>query len=784
MMLSVGEAFAQGRATVSGYITDEATGETLIGAAAMEGSDGAITNSYGFYTLSLKKGQHSITYSYIGYADQVVEINLQKDTTINIILKPDMQLEGATVAATKEAGIASTKMSAIELPMKIIQKTPVLFGEHDVLKTLQLMPGVQSGSQGFSGMYVRGGGPDENLLLLDGVGLYNAEHMLGIFSIFQPEAVKKVTLYKGSFPARYGGRVSSIVDVRTNDGNMKEYHGTVGIGVISDKFHFEGPIIKDKLAFSLSARGMHTLFFNKVIQNYLDANYYFYDLNGKLTWRISDKDRVFINAYHGRDVFRFDNDTESTASNETISTSSTTNFDITWGNTVVATNWNHVFNNKLFFNMTAAYTRYLMDVGVGLLSSYTPEGATEPSVTKFALDYDSGMRDYTLKADFDYTPVPEHLIKFGGEYVRHVFLPQTGSVQFDMNANEAVMDTSTVVNASKELKGNELSFYAEDDWAINDRLNINPGFKLSIFMVDGKTYFCPEPRFSIKYNINDDYSVKAAYSRMSQYVHLLSYSDMNLPVDLWVPITKDIKPVTSDQISSGVYYNGLEGWEFSLEAYYKWTHNVLEYQDGVTMMSLANNIDWEACVEMGEGRSRGIELFIQKTMGKTTGWLGYTLAWSDRTFSTLNGGETFPYKYDNRHNLSLVINHDITDRLNLGATWTFATGGTMTLPERQTVLLRMDGTMDQYALISSRNNYRLPSSHKLNIGLNYTVPKKRGEAVWDFSIYNVYNRMNANFVMNTSSVQSYDEDVQQYVVKLKKITVLPIIPSIGWTRKF
>jgi len=782
-------AFAQKKATISGYITDSTNGETLIGAGVLEGSNGTVTNAYGFYTLSLPVGEHHLRYSYVGFADELVDINLLRDTSINIALKQGEQLKGSVVAASKESGIKSTKMGAIELPVNIIQSTPVLFGEHDVLKTVQLMPGVQGGSDGFSGMYVRGGGPDENLLLLDGIPLYNAEHMLGIFSIFQPEAVKKVTLYKSSFPGRYGGRVSSIIDIRTNDGNMKEYHGTVGVGMISDKFHLEGPIIKDKLAFSTSARVMHSMLFSGLIKNTLPVNYYFYDLNGKLSWRISDKDRVFVNAYHGRDVFMFDNSSDGSKKDEETprdyTSSETEDFDIKWGNTLVAANWNHIFSSRLFSNITLAYTNYKMDVDMGIATTYNREEFTEPSTTTASVSYNSGMNDYTAKADFDFTPNPDHLIKFGGEYIHHVFSPQTANIQFNMSGGMlAAIDTSTTLQATNEaLHGNEVSVYVEDDFAITDRFTINPGVRLALFLVKGKTYFCPEPRFSTKYSFNDDFSMKAAYSRMSQYVHLLSFSNMSLPVDLWVPITSSVKPVIADQISLGAYYSGVEGWEFSLETYYKWTRNILEYKDGVTLISNAAS-DWESAVEMGKGYAKGVELLVEKKEGRTTGWLGYTLSWTDREFPEINGGERFPYKYDRRHNVSLVVNHKFTERLALGATWTFASGGYITIPTRQAIILNSDGSMSQVALATERNNYHLPPSHLLNIGINYTVPKKKGEAVWDFSIYNTYCRMNPNFVFTSSSLEPYQADVNTYEQKLTKITLLPLIPSISWTRKF
>ena len=799
-------AAAQGRATVSGHITDAKTGETLISAGvvarepgqtgAAKTTTGAVTNPYGFYTLTLPKGPHELTVSYMGYSDQTISIDLQRDTTINIILNPDLQLNSATVVATKDAGILSTKMSAIEVPVTVIQQTPTLFGEADVLKTIQLMPGVQAGTEGFSGIYVRGGGPEENLLLLDGISLYNAEHLMGIFSIFQPEAVKKVTLYKGSFPARYGGRISSIIDIRTNDGNMKEYHGTVSVGAISDKLHIEGPIIKDKLAFSVSGRGMHTVFFTPIlVAKGLNGNYFFYDLNGKLSWRISDKDRLFLNAYNGRDIFYYkDKDSGSGTlyygddqTGVSHSYSDSNNIGVRWGNTLAALRWNHIWGNRLFSNATVAYTRYKMQIGVDIENVDIVDG--KKSRDLFSIDYHSGMRDLTAKLDFDYTPSPQHLVKFGAEYVNHTFIPETlGGYIYESEASEVSIDTTINASANVIMHGHEFSVYAEDDISVGDRLTLNPGLHAAFFYTLNTPYWSLEPRMSLKYNITEDVSAKASYSRMAQYVHLLSPAKITLPIDLWVPITDKIKPVTSDQVSVGAYYSGIPGWEFSLEGYYKWMHNILEYSDGTSFFG--NSANWQKNVEMGEGLARGVELFVEKKSGPTTGWLGYTLAWSDRVFpdGTINGGKPFPYRYDRRHNISLVVNHQFNKKLAASATWTFASGGTMTVPERQTQVVYPDGSTATEDYSPSRNNYRLPPSHRLNLSLNHTRQKRHGQAVWSFGVYNAYNNMNPNFVF-ADYYGDYGKDADGNKVfrkkqELTKITILPILPSISYTYKF
>jgi len=784
IFLSVAAA-AQNRATVSGYIMDAKTGETLIGAGVKDRAIGSVSNSYGFYTLTLPKGEYTLTCSYVGYADKEVSVNLQRDTSINFLLDPDATLKEATIVGKRDAGIESTKMSAIEVPVTLLQRAPVLFGEHDVLKALQLLPGVQSGTEGFSGIYVRGGGPEENLLLLDGISLYNAEHMLGILSIFQPEAVKKVTLYKGSFPARYGGRISSIIDIRSNDGNMKERHGTVSIGALTDRIHLEGPIIKDKLAYSVSARVLHTFLFTPILlANDINGNYYFYDLNGKLSWRISDSDRIYANVYQGRDTFFYRDKEEDEAYNSNTIYETHEDYRIKWGNTLVGARWNHVFNSRLFSNATLAYTRYKM--GVDLTYEDITRENGHKYTDEYSMEYNSGMRDITAKMDFDYTPTPKHLIKFGAEYVHHTYIPETISgYAFESDTEGVQIDTTFKSGADVTLSGHEFSIYGEDDFKLWDKLTLNPGLRVAFFYTEGTPYFSLEPRISAKYDINDDISIKASYARMAQYVHLLSPSAISLPIDLWVPITENIKPVTSDQVAVGGYYTGVPGWEFSLEAYYKFMNNVLEYKDGVGF--IGNSTNWENNVAMGQGHAYGAELFVEKKTGATTGWLGYTLAWSNRVFPNgeINFGEVFPYRYDRRHNIDIVVNHKFNEKWQINGTWTFASGGTLTVPERYIITTYPNDIRyeEVQSYVSHRNNYRLPPSHRLNLGVTHTKQKKRGTAEWNFSVYNAYNRMNPNLVLS-DYYREYKDGKYTNRLVMDKITILPIIPSISYTRSF
>ena len=792
------KAQPRGTATVSGYITDRTSGETLIGAGVLvDGTGrkvqtGAVTNAYGYYTLTLPQGKTSLQYSYVGYESVVLDVDLLRDTTVNVVLSPSAEIREATVVAQKDAGIQSSYLGSIDIPLVHIQRTPVLFGEADVLKAIQLMPGVQGGNEGFTGLYVRGGGPDENLILLDGVPIYNVDHMLGILSVFQTEAVKKVTLYKGSFPARYGGRVSSIVDIRTNDGNMKETHGSIGVGALTEKFHLEGPIIKDKLSYSLSARGLHTIFFDPLIRYFgkrasadgeeIYANYFFYDLNGKITWRPTDKDRFFLASYNGRDQMNVKYTEQDYYDTEGFNR---TNMGLGWGNNVVSLRWNHVFSSQLFANTTVAYNRYNMGLNTGMWSRGTNYDGTKYRYD-FDIDYLSGIRDWSGKVDFDYVPSPRHLVKFGAEYLYHTFLPQTlTAVTYSEEGNEKA-DTKDTYGNTTPYTGHDMSVYAEDDFSITENLTVNPGLHLSLFNTDGKSYWSLQPRVSAKYAWDGGWSIKAGYARMAQYVHLLSSAQIALPVDLWVPITKDIKPVTSDQFSTGVYFDGIRGWEFSIEGYYKSMHNILEYKDGTVM--IATNTGWETKVEMGNGRAMGLEFFVQKTAGKLTGWIAYTLAKSDRQFpdGSINLGERFPYKYDRRHNFNINANWQVTPRIDLSATFVFATGGTTTLPVRQTAVLGPGESWVQSAdFVEHRNNYRLPASHHLNLGANFHHKTRRGESIWTVGVYNAYNQMNPNLVyLHYETRRPNPEAEPETKLVMEKVTILPIIPSVSYTYQF
>lgn len=782
--------------TISGYVTDGASSETLIGANILESRQhqGTTTNPYGFFSITLPAGVVNLQFSYLGYTNLQQRLTLNKDTVLNIRMEDNTLLQEVVILSDKtETGIMATQMGTNEIPMAQIRNTPSILGETDVMKTIQLMPGVQAGVEGSAGLYVRGGGPDQNLILLDGVPIYNVDHLFGFFSVFTPEAVKKVTLFKSSFPARFGGRLSSVVDVRTNDGDMQKYHGVISVGLLTSKLNFEGPIIKDRTSFNISARRSYIdLMMKPFMPKDETVSYYFYDMNAKINHKFSDRSRLFLNFYNGKDHFL--NDLKEISGEEIISDDRT---QFNWGNTVASGRWNYVFNNKLFSNTTIAYSNYQLHLNS---SAYMLNNRINESTYKS--DYRSGIRDWSYQIDFDYNPVPTHHIKFGAGYLYHDFRPEVSTSKIQNKEDNAVKQDTLYNNmANSQVYAHEVSAYVEDNFDLTSRFRVNAGLHFSMFQVQKKSYFSVQPRLSLRYQLLRDVAIKASYTKMSQYVHLLSSTPIAMPTDLWVPVTSKVKPMQAHQFSLGGYYSGLPGWQFSIEGYYKNMRNVLEYKDGVSF--LGSSAGWEDKVEMGHGRSMGLELMIEKTLGKTTGWLAYTLAKSDRKFAKggVNNGERFPYKYDRRHNIGLSVTHKFSERIDIGATWTFATGGTTTIPEEVTGLIHPStgagnglgmefhpvGSGDSFVTendyVERRNNYRLPSSHRLNIGINFNKKTKHGLRTWNISLYNAYNAMNPTFVYR-STKETSNGHITTLEPVIKKLTILPCIPSVTYTYKF
>ncbi|MDO4165264.1 MAG: TonB-dependent receptor [Bacteroides sp.] len=788
--------------TISGYVTDGVSSETLIGSNVFESrrSTGTATNPYGFYSLTLPEGDICLNVSYLGYELWQSSFCLRQDTVLNIRLKSHNQLSEVVVTGDKkEVGLRSTTMGSHDIPIAQIKSTPTILGEADLVKTIQLMPGVQAGMEGFAGLYVRGGSPDQNLVMLDGIPVYNADHLLGIFSVFTPEAVKNVTLFKSSFPARHGGRLSSVIDVRTNDGDLHRYHGSIGVGVVTEKLHLEGPLWKDRTSFSLSARVTPTIFFRHFTIDQSDGsdrdedkyNYYFYDLNAKLSHILDERNRLFAGFYRGKDHYRYTN--LYYAYSDGITSEDYDKTRLSWGNLIAYARWNHVFSNRLFSDLTFSYNEYRMALNETVSTTHIETNETPDTETYYS-HFRSGIRDFALRMAFDYMPQPKHRIKFGAEAIRHTFHPGVSTSKLQETVRGEV-STDTVYNtySNQVMHGYELSVYGEDLWEVSKRLQLNIGLRAMLFHTQGKYYPSLQPRITVRYSLSEKLAVKASYSYMAQYIHLLSTTPFSMPTDLWVPITRNIRPMNAHQYALGGYLSDGNGWEFSIEGYYKQMNHVLEYQEGMSFFG--NSTHWEDKVEMGEARSYGVELMAQKTVGKTSGWLAYTLSKTERRFKegTISQGEWFPYKYDRRHNISLCLNHKFSDRIDVGASWVFYTGGCITVPERSTVTLTPDGYLEERSYISHRNNYRLPVTHRLNLSINFNKKTKHGMRTWNISVYNAYNALNPNLVYSErqgEQIPIYDENGEQIGSKakektvIKKLTFLPFIPSVTYTYRF
>lgn len=793
-------------ATVSGTVTDVRTGETLIGATVVDtrSGKGAVTNIYGHYSLTLRRDSVNLKVSYVGYEPQFFNLKLDRNQELNVKLSSSVTLDEVVITAERVGDVKSSQMSANVMTVEKIKSVPVMFGEADLIKALQLMPGVQSGSEGNSGMYVRGGGPDENLFLLDGVPLYNVSHMGGFFSAFNTDAVKNVTLYKGSFPARFGGRLSAVLDVTQNNGNDKELHGNFSVGLISAKFNLEGPLVKERTTFSFSMRRTYAELFvipaimwlnditseeettgPAVAQNAkFDAGYWFYDLNAKVTHKFSDRSRLYASFFVGDDKIHGKVHTV-TSLNEDINLG----FANKWGNMVGALRWNYELTPKLFMDLAANYTQYSNSI-VGSVEKWaTPN---DPNTSTIEGDYRSGIKEATLRADFDLTPTPEHLVKFGMSATRHWFTPEVASASINyydsIQMNQALQMDSNIFSGT--VPANEFVLYAEDDWSITETVKLNYGLHLSAFKVQDQFYKSIQPRLSGRVMLSDDLSVKVGYARMTQYVHLLSTTSVTLPTDLWVPVTDRVEPMTSDQLAAGISYSRSGIADFSIEAYYKKMDNIIEYKDGATFFGSSEN--WENLVYSGRGWSYGVEFLIQREFGDLTGWIGYTWSRSMRQFDrpgqVLNGGDPFPAKYDRRHDLSIVLNYKVSPRVDLSATWVFSTGNTASLAMQTYPIAAEDpDDYDEGAVnptgsvnvIEGRNNYRMPNYHRLDLGANFHRKFKRARRTISVSIYNVYNRQNP-YMLYRSRNDSY----HGYPSALVQLSIFPILPSVGYTLYF
>jgi len=640
------------------------------------------------------------------------------------------------------------------------------------MKTIQLTPGVQSAGEGNSSFYVRGGGPDQNLILLDEAVVYNASHLFGFFSVFNADAVKNIELTKAGMPANYGGRLASVLDISMKEGNSHDYHVDGGIGLISSRLTVQGPVKKDTSSFIISARRTYIDLlmkpFIKKTSAFKGTSYYFYDLNTKINYRLSDKDRIFLSGYFGRDIFSLNQ--------KDLSFKNT----IEWGNATTSFRWNHVFAPKLFLNTSIIYSNYQFEMG-----------ATQS-------DYDiklySGVTDYNGKLDFSYFPDSRHKVKFGGNYIYHIFTP-----------NNATAKTSGVdldLGDEVRLFSNDVAIYANDEWDVNDKIKINGGLRYTYFQFLGpfdrfilnssnqvidsihyglweniKTYNHLEPRLSMRYGINEVSSIKASFSQNYQYIHLASVTAVSLPTDIWVPSTDIVKPQFGTQYSLGYFRNFRKNmWESSVEVYYKDMKNQIEFKEGsLPEDNIKNNTDNN--MTFGRGWSYGAEFFVNKRTGQWTGWLGYTLSYTKRKFPEINGGKEYWAKYDRRHDVSFILSYEYNEKWTFSAIWVYATGNAMTLPISRYVI--NGAIVSEYG---PKNDYRMPAYHRADISATYTGKKhKKYESSWNFSIYNLYNRYNPYYIyfQTTGTVAEYHLETQA-----KQVSLFPILPSVTWNFKF
>lgn len=756
--------------TISGSIKDATSGENLIGANIynITTQQGTTANNYGFYSITLPRDSVHLRVSYVGYENQVVTFLLAKDTTINFELANGSTLKEIVISGTVEDQIQeTTRMGTIDVPLEQIKAMPALLGEVDVLKVLQLLPGVQSGAEGSSGLYVRGGGPEQNLILLDGVPVYNASHLFGFVSVFNADAINHVELVKGGFPARYGGRLSSVIDIRMKEGNTNKLQGEGSVGLVASRITIEGPITKDKTSFIVSARRTYidvlaTPLIKAASRGEVTAGYFFYDLNAKVNHRFDDKNTLYLSVYTGDDnaYARSQYDYGSTAGKE--------EFSLKWGNITTALRWNAIINKKLFSNVTATYSRYRFGVFGDDSETVTDSGDLQTDY--FHTSYISGIRDFAFKTDFDFIPSPSHYIRFGIQAIDHLFTP--GVLSFH---STEVADTTL---GARRTYAQEYSAYAEDDFMISPNLKVNAGIHASAFEVDGRLYHSVQPRLSARYLLSRDLSLKASYAQMAQYIHLLTNVGIGLPTDLWVPATARIGPEHSYITSAGFAFDLNNTYEITLEGYYKEMEGLIEYKDGASYTNIES--DWQEKVETGKGESHGAELFLQKKTGTLSGWIGYTLSWTNRTFENINAGKTFPYRYDRRHDVEIALAYDWKENRKFALTWVYGSGAAVTLPESSYAKYQDDPSayvhQEDIQYYNGRNGYRMRAYHRLDLSYTTTKKKKWGERSWVIGVYNVYSRRNPFFLDI-----GYDEQRNK---KFFQYSLFPIIPSIAYRFKF
>jgi hypothetical protein len=770
--------------TISGYVKEAGSGEVLIGATVVDKDQpgiGMATNVYGYYSFDLPKGEYTLKASYVGYASTEIKVNLIEDQSINFNLEEETSsLEEVVVSAKRsDENVSSVKMSTEKLQIERIKSMPALFGEVDIVKSLQLLPGVSTAGEGTSGMFVRGGSSDQNLILLDEATVYNASHLLGFFSVFNPDAVKNVEIYKGGIPAKYGGRISSILDIQMREGNNQKFEASGGIGSISSRLTAEIPVVKDKSSLLLSGRRTYADLFLAFAQdeNIRNNTLYFYDFNTKFNYRFSDKDKIFVSGYFGRDNLGFQD-----------------LFGFDWGNATFSTRWNHLFNDKLFLNTTLLYSNF--DYGFDINTAGS------------GFNWNSGLQEYNLKLDFDYFLNNNNTLFFGANAIYHVFAPAEIRSQ-DSNVQDFSLQNDYAV---------ETALYVSNQHTITDKLSMEYGIRYSSFAKVGpdsvsiyaegqrkrpeneirtdvyengelvKYYGGFEPRIGIRYMVNSKTSLKASYNRMRQYLQVATNATAGFPTDRWIPADYHIKPVIGDQVAIGYFRNLKDNaWELSVEGYYKWLQNVVDFLPGEDVL-LNDRI--ETAVADGIAWSYGAEFMLRKNIGKTTGWLSYTLSRTQRQIEGVASGDPYLARYDKPHDIALVVSHKFSERLSFSGNWVYASGAAVTFPEGRYI---MNGQNIPYYDDSKRNTSRMPDFHRMDLGLTYELKSrwKRYDHEINVSFYNVYNRKNPFSIEfrevnnnNPNFNESQDGPITSTRPAAVKTALFGIIPSITYNFSF
>ncbi|WP_205502008.1 TonB-dependent receptor [Rufibacter psychrotolerans] len=758
LLLAFSPVGAQNRVALSGVLRSAASGEPLIGASVSVAgtTTGVETNVNGAFTLSLAPGTYQIQFSYLGFETLTREVVLRKNTRLNVQLEETANKLSEVVVESQrnsfQERLSTPQMSMETLTTREAKLLPALFGEVDIIKTLQLKPGIQSGGEGSSGLFVRGGSNDQNLVLLDDALVYNPSHLFGFFSVFNPDAVRGVELYKGGFPAQFGGRLSSVLDVKMREGNRNENDVSGGIGLIASRLTVEGPIQKGKSSYLVSGRRTYADVFTRMINKAKESDpdwspipdYYFYDFNAKASFDLGEKDRLFFSGYYGRDFFAFDDENF--------------NFNFNWGNKVASARWMHQFSPRFFVNTTFA------------ASNYEYEIKNELDIYSFSLT--SNITDLNLKTDFEYIPSERHHLRFGGSVTDHRF------VVGRLEANS--QDGSVNVGAGNTYRGQEYGLYAQDDWTFSPVFTLSYGLRLSGFVNEGKHFLGLEPRAAASYRFSETLTLKANYTRMFQYVHLISNSGASLPTDIWYPSSPGVRPQRSDQVALGLTKLIKDKYLLSTEAYYKKMNRQLDLRDGAEIFA---NPNLEQEFVFGTGESYGQEFYVEKKEGKTTGWIGYTLSWSNRTFPDINNGKTFPTRFDRRHDLSVVAIQEVSKRINATATFVYGTGNAYSLPVQRFIFQDVEG--EDYTVIPvypERNSFRLAAYHRLDLSLVYKLRPRRGSSDLTFSVYNAYNRRNPYFVFFETVRDEATDQITGFVAK--QVSLFPVIPSVTYNFKF